>query len=169
MNMLIIVMGVPGSGKSYFSARLAEQLSAVHLQTDRIRKDMNLKGKYSDEEKLLVYQYVCEKAEELLKKGETVIVDATFHLEILRELFFQMAAKLEIQAVSILVEADEITVKRRLENPRKHSEADYEVYQKIMRDFDPVLHPFLHITSTDTTIEAMLHKAINYLKIGNDT
>lgn len=168
MKILILVIGLPGSGKSYFSERLALQLSAVHLQTDKVRKEMHLEGNYSDEDKLLVYKSTCDRAENLLKQGRAVIVDATFHREVYRELFFHMAAKLEIQVVIIWVEADQDTAKSRLKTSRKYSEADYEVYLRIKGDFDPPLHPYLHLTSTNSNIEGMLHKAVNYIKIGDD-
>lgn len=167
MNLMIMVMGLPGSGKSYFAARLAKHISAVHLQSDIVRKSMHLEGHYTPGDKLSVYQEMCKQAEGLLENGKSVVVDATFHLNTFRKIFFSMTSKFSIQVVTILVEADENTVKKRLERSRQYSEADYTTYIQLKKDFDPVLHPFLHLISTDANIDSMIHMVINYLKIGN--
>lgn len=165
---MIMVMGLPGSGKSYFATRLAKHISAVHLQSDIVRKSMHLEGNYTLEDKTAVYVEMCKQAEALLEKGESVVVDATFHLDTFRKIFFSMSSNYNTQVVTILVEADENLVKKRLKRSRQHSEADYTTYIQLKKEFDPVLHPFLHLISTDANIDSMIHMVINYLKIGND-
>ena len=162
-------MGLPGSGKSYFATRLANEISATHLQSDKIREQMGFKGNYSDDNKMAVYMELCDQARMLLEMEKSVVVDATFHLDLYRKLFYQMADKLHVQVITVLIEADEKTVKERLKKHRRFSEADYGTYRSIKQDFDPVLHPFIPLHSTDHNVESMLHKAINYLIIGNDT
>ncbi|MEB2785263.1 AAA family ATPase [Algoriphagus persicinus] len=169
MNSIILVMGLPGSGKSYFAARLASEISAVHLQSDIVRKSMHLEGKYTEGDKMLVYEEMCNKAEALLDNGESVIVDATFHLDTFRKIFYKLAAKLTIQIAVIWIESTDTLIKLRMKNPRKYSEADYATYLQLKKDFDPVLHPFLHLKSTNSNIDSMINKAVNYLKIGDDT
>lgn len=44
--MIILVAGLPGPGKSYFAEKLAGILSAVYLNTDRIRLALHAAGKY---------------------------------------------------------------------------------------------------------------------------
>jgi predicted kinase len=53
--MIIIVMGLPGSGKSYFAQRLAITINADYISSDRVRKTMMSSRTYSTKEKLLVY------------------------------------------------------------------------------------------------------------------
>lgn len=45
-NMIVIVLGLPGSGKSYFAARFAELIHADHVNSDRVRKSMFIKEKW---------------------------------------------------------------------------------------------------------------------------
>ena len=53
--MIIVIFGLPGTGKSYFGERLAKQLDIVYMNSDRIRQALQLQGKYGPEEKNQVY------------------------------------------------------------------------------------------------------------------
>ncbi|MCE7054242.1 AAA family ATPase [Algoriphagus sp. AGSA1] len=167
-SLLVIVMGLPGSGKSYFAARLANEIGATHLQSDKIRVHMGLKGKYSEADKNSVYKELCDQTKTLLENHKSVVVDATFHLDFYRRLFYAMADKINVPVITLLIEADEETVRERLKKQRKLSEADYNTYLRLKEDFDPVLHPFLHLYSTDSNVDSMLNQTVNYLTIGND-
>ena len=37
--MILIIFGLPGTGKSYLSEQMAEKTEAVWLNTDKIRKE----------------------------------------------------------------------------------------------------------------------------------
>jgi len=45
--MIIIVCGLPGSGKSFFAHRLAAKLDALHISSDKTRKEMKTLGHYT--------------------------------------------------------------------------------------------------------------------------
>ena len=44
--MLIAVMGLPGSGKSYFAHKLAGKLKAIYIGSDQVREKLDLLGEY---------------------------------------------------------------------------------------------------------------------------
>ncbi|MBK7408303.1 MAG: AAA family ATPase [Saprospirales bacterium] len=49
--MLILITGLPGAGKSTFALALAAANGAVHLNTDRVRAKLGLRGHYDPESK----------------------------------------------------------------------------------------------------------------------
>lgn len=53
---LVLVVGLPGTGKSTFSRALAAELGARHLNSDVIRVETGLRGKYTPEDKAKVYE-----------------------------------------------------------------------------------------------------------------
>lgn len=161
--LLIMVMGLPGSGKSYFASKLSERLKAVHLENDVIRKELHKMGSYTREDKMEVYRELCRRTELLVKDEKSVVMDATFQLEEYRELIYQLSSRYEVPLSTILVEASESLVKKRLEKPRKNSEANYEVYLKLKENFDPVRPPFIAITSRESNLESMLRQAMDYI------
>ena len=87
--LLLVVRGASGAGKSTVAAAIANKLACARLQTDQIRQELgdlvgadaasgHNQGKYSWEQRLRVYDAMFESAEQRLKRGETVILDATF-------------------------------------------------------------------------------------------
>jgi hypothetical protein len=89
---LILVGGAPGTGKSTISALLADTLGAVLLSTDTIRREITPDPpRYDDESRFAVYQALLVRAERALANGETVIADATWQTDELRELARQCA------------------------------------------------------------------------------
>lgn len=161
--MLIMVAGLPGSGKTYFAERLAQRLKGVHLSSDRVRKKRNARGRYSFEERLEVYREMAEYARNLLRSKKTVIVDATFEHSRMRNLFFDEAQKLSVSSVFILVYADENLIRERIRAPRPDSEADFGVYEKIRDRFEPITFPHLALQSTNDNIDDMLNRALTYI------
>src|SRR5690606_34255110 len=92
-GLVIIVSGLPGSGKSYFAQRLAEAFKAVYLNSDKIRISLQAKGKYTLGDKMCIYHTMAGQTEKHLSRGETVVADATFYHHAMRDLFFDIASK----------------------------------------------------------------------------
>ena len=166
--MIIAVAGLPGSGKSYFASRLAEQMAAVYLSSDRIRKSLQTMGEYAPEAKMKVYEEMLNLAARALDEGKRVVADATFYKRHLRDLFLALGENKKVAVRFIVVVANEEVVKERLQRPREDSEADFAVYQKIRDQFEEVLTPHLTLESANDNIDAMLDKAIHYLANTNE-
>jgi len=162
--MIILVAGLPGSGKSYFASRLAAQLDAVYVGSDKVRKSLDGLGKYHLEDKLIVYRGMADLAEENLSEGKKVVLDATFFLKDMRTLFFALADKYTSAFHFIYIEADEDLIKKRVAKKRPDSEADFEVYKKVKHEYEAIDFPHLVIQSTDSNITEMIEKAIHYIQ-----
>jgi predicted kinase len=158
--MIILVFGLPGSGKSFFAARLAKALLADYVNSDRVRKKMFSERSYSKAEKAAVYDAMLVVMERAIKKNENLVLDATFYKNETRQLFIEKAKE---DIFFIEVRADEALVKERLKKSRPYSEADIKVYQLIKQQWEPLRLPHLELESTNDNIEAMLKKAIQYL------
>ncbi len=90
---LILVGGLPGTGKSTLAGRLADELHAVVLRSDRIRKENQhlapespaaadwLTGIYRPETTAETYGTLLHRSRELLCVGETVVLDASWRDE----------------------------------------------------------------------------------------
>ena len=162
--MIIIVMGLPGSGKSYFSKRLTEILNAEYLSSDRVRNTLKMNGKYSLNDKLYVYEWLANLTEGALDRKAMVVVDATFYLQQTRELFLEIGKRRSIDLKFILIEASESVIKTRLDKPRKESEADFKVFKKIKDECEEINFPYLRLTSKSDNIELMLEQALEFIK-----
>ena len=133
--VLIAVSGLPGSGKTYFCNRLAERLAFVILESDALRKTLSSSPSYSSPESAALFQTVHLLIEGLLKKGISLILDATNLSERYREYLHNIADRLQVKLVLVRVEAPPDVVYSRLKarsgNPEGKSDADWAVYRKM--------------------------------------
>lgn len=159
--MNIIVSGLPGSGKSFFAERLAEKIDADYVNSDRLRKELFPNRTYSDHEKGTVYDVMLERMEEAIEQKRNLVLDATFHKKAARKLFTKNGKE---DVPFIEVWAEEPIIKDRLKKSRPYSEADYQVYQLIRQEWEPIDEPHLRLQSTNGNIDDMLQKTENYLK-----
>lgn len=165
--MIVIVFGLPGSGKSYFAARLAKMVNARYVNSDIVRKELFKERVYSEQEKRAVYNKMIEELKQAVHQKRNLVLDATFHKKDTREMFVEeMKGKNKI--IFIEVQAGENIIRERLKKPRQYSEADFKVYQFIRQQNEPLDKPHLILKSTDDNIDEMLQKAFEYLKIKND-
>lgn len=162
--MLIVVFGLPGSGKSYFARNLALTIHAAYLNSDELRKELFDKPRYTKNEKQKVYLTLFTMAESHLQKQEDIILDATFHKKERRTKVELIAQKHQTGLIWIEVVADEEIIRQRLNQTRPDSDADFEIYQKIKASFEPFSGKHLRLTSTNDNLEAMLKKAIEWIK-----
>ena len=162
--LVIIVFGLPGSGKSYFASRLANKLSARYLNSDVIRQQLLATGKYSPNEKMRIYNELLREMKLAIRKNESIVLDATFYLENIRNKFMKAAKKDGQNILFIEVWSHEKIIKERLIKERKFSEADFSVYLKIKQEFEPMIDGHLLLQSTQENIEQMIATSMLYIQ-----
>ena len=110
-----------------------------------------------------VYRKMLVLTESMVNKKKHVILDGTFYKEEIRQMFLSLALSLKVKIFFIEVTAEDWLVKKRVEKKRAGSEADYDVYLRIKKLFEPMDSKHLMLESTQTNIENMLQKAIQSL------
>jgi predicted kinase len=158
--MLILISGLPGSGKTTLARAYAARYGAVHLNSDLQRQALGLMGHYRPEDKEKVYQSLLEKARAALEEGQTVVVDSTFYKESIREPFRQLAMDCDVRWYWVELRASEPQIRERLQKPRPDSEADFKVYEKIRDAYEPIHEPHLILWS-DSSALAQMTEAIH--------
>ncbi|MCB0571375.1 MAG: AAA family ATPase [Phaeodactylibacter sp.] len=161
--LLIVVLGLPGAGKTTFARALSERLGARHFNTDIIREELGLSGRYSPADKERVYEAMAAHAKAALRENQAVIVDGTFYHPSLRAPYRQMSADAGCPLHWIQPEAPEALSRRRVSRQRPHSEADYDVYLSIRKAWVPLEEGHLRLSS-DESPEQMVDKALAYLR-----
>ena len=150
---LILMCGLPASGKSWLAERLRRPLRAVLLHSDVRRKTLAgssptarvhagyESGLYSPQNKRLTYRSLLGHAVKSLTAGHSVVVDATFSRREYRAPFVDAAARLEVPYYVVHVLASEHVIRGRLAarttDTTTHSDADLEVYEQARTTFEP--------------------------------
>ncbi|RZQ65927.1 AAA family ATPase [Amycolatopsis suaedae] len=88
---LVLVGGLPATGKTTLAGALADRLGATVISSDRVRKELAGltpddsaaapygQGLYDDEHTTRTYTELLRRAERLLSLGETVVLDASWN------------------------------------------------------------------------------------------
>ncbi|MGQ9708633.1 MAG: AAA family ATPase, partial [bacterium] len=149
---LLVVFGLPGVGKSYLARRFAERRFAMHLSSDSVRKQIcglpvtarrsedYGKGVYAPEVSKMTYDEMIKRAAVFLGAGMGVVLDATFKNEETRAQCRQLAQRLKIPVLFVLVECPEKTVIQRLRRRAVQvdfSDAGQAVYRVMKEEFQP--------------------------------
>lgn len=164
--MIIIVIGLPGTGKTTFSKALAQAIKGLHLNTDIIRDQLNLRGQYDRETKQLIYSTMMERAAEAVQNDLHVILDGTFYKQQLRDDYLTFAEKYQVPLKWIELKATEAAIKERVGHKRVYSEADYQVYLKVKKLFEPMHKACLELWNEKATpIEPLIKQALDYLEM----
>ncbi len=161
---LIIVAGLPGTGKTFLARRVAKKLGLPYLGTDQIRRQMITKPTYNGEEKNLIYEHLAAATISFLEKGVSCVIDGTFSKKEWRESIMLVAKKFEAKVHVIRVWAEEEVLQQRLQKKRVDSDADYEVHEKLKNESDPWQQPHLLIQSGADSVEVMIGKVMKYLE-----
>lgn len=149
---LVITHGVSGSGKTFGSQRLVDELGAIRLRSDVERKRLAGlpplaesgstldAGLYSAEQTHRTYVALEALAEQVLRSGRTVVVDATFLRRADRERFRQLARRLAVPFAILRFDAPAEVLAERITRRRGDaSEASLEVLQRQLATREPLL------------------------------
>lgn len=136
---LLVLMGVPGVGKSHCARLLGARLGAAHIATDQLRSRLFIAASYAEEENATIFRCVEALVDELLQEGHRVIVDATNLVARNREPAVAAAVRHAVPLIFVRIVSDEAAILDRLARRQTarsaddHSDADVRVYER-MRD-----------------------------------
>ena len=148
-DILLITCGLPGTYKTETSEEIARLKGYPIVRTDLIRKEV-LKGEDIFNEKvasnmdkrMLVYEEAFKQADELLEKGDSAIIDATFVTQLLRRQAAAIAAKYNRTLVILETHCQqEVAIARILRRTKENYESnalDEKAYFNNKKKFEEV-------------------------------
>jgi predicted kinase len=101
--MLIILGGLPGTGKTAIARELARQLGAVHVRIDSIEEAILDSGVLSSPIDDAGYRVGNAVAADNLRIGRTVIADSVNPIPLSRDAWVEVANRAKVSAVEIEV------------------------------------------------------------------
>jgi len=151
---LVVVMGLPGVGKSHCARLLCVRLGAAHVASDEVRSRLFIAASYADEENRAVFAAVTALVDGLLGEGHRVVVDATNLVARNRAGTIGVARRRGIPVTYVRVTSSDEDARARLLSRRAgradgdHSEADEPIYERMRRQpFEPPAEGFLELTN----------------------
>jgi predicted kinase len=131
---LIIMVGVPGSGRTFFAEKFAETFRAPYVSREKIVTTL---GQDTDKIDSLAYNQL----EELLKTQQSVIVEGLSDSRAERLELARKARANNYESLIVWVQTDPTTAKNRYikEAKQKQIKVSSEDYEKIVKRFAPPL------------------------------
>jgi predicted kinase len=111
--MLIVLGGLPGTGKTTIARELARAMDAVHIRIDAIEQAI-LESRLSPESvEDAGYRAGYALAEENLRLGRTVIADSVNPLPVTRDDWLRVANRAQVAGVEVEIECTDADEHRR--------------------------------------------------------
>lgn len=162
---LVILCGLPGTGKSHFARELAQRAPFLWLNSDRIRKALVALPCYSRREHRRVFAVMHVLTHGYLADGCSVVFDATNLNERVRAPLYAIAADIGVDPVIIRFTASPALVRQRLADRASgaadaaQSDAGWEVYSRMAEADQPVPHPHI-LVQTPEDMEPVLQETL---------
>ncbi len=169
---LILICGLPGSGKTTLAAALSKKLGLVCLHKDSIKESLYDSMGFStlnDSRKLgpISVRLLYDLADEQLGRGVSIILEAPFNFETDYPRIREWEEKYQCAIYTVICSAsDEERLKRFIERPRHASHHDVdrtltlgggEVYEKI---------PGRHIkVVSDRAVEELVDNVVQLISV----
>jgi predicted kinase len=151
---LIVVMGLPGVGKSHCARLLCGRLGAAHVASDELRSRLFIAASYADAENRAVFAAATSLVDGLLGEGHRVVVDATNLVARNRAGTVEAATRRGVPITFVRITASDEDARVRLASrraaraPGDHSEADEAIYDRMRAQrFEPPAEGFLELVN----------------------
>ncbi|MEX0684115.1 MAG: ATP-binding protein [Dehalococcoidia bacterium] len=156
---LVLLIGLPGSGKSHFARELAKRYPAAVLDSDALRGVLYKDPQHTEKEHGRVFPAINVLARRLLQRGVPVILDATNLKEANRRSAYKLAVETGARLAIVRVNAPFAVIRERLlargesRDPLDRSTADLDVFEKMRGDYQrPRRRYFVVDTSRDMRV-----------------
>ncbi|MBN1430358.1 MAG: ATP-binding protein [Anaerolineae bacterium] len=155
LPVLLILTGLPGSGKTHLASLLRAKVPFSLICSDSLRAVLVDRPDYSPSENSLVYRLADKLLWRLLRERRNVIYDAVNLSEGRRQTLRTLALDAGARPMTILVTASEHVIRERLARRRERttrqwgdSQADWDVYCKLASLSERIAHQHIVVDTT---------------------
>ena len=158
---LVILCGLPGTGKSHFARELVASAPLVWLNSDRTRKLLVARPSYSRREHRRVFSAMHVLTRGYLRDGRSVVFDATNLNEGVRAPLYASAESVGVDPLIIRFTASAGLVWKRMADRASgtadptQSDAGWEVYTRMAIADQPVPRPHLLVRGPEDAERAL--------------
>lgn len=158
---LIVLSGLPGTGKSYLAAAIARRHRVLVLRSDEVRKATFERPQYTPRESGLVYLTCYALIEQLLRDGYAVVFDATNLQRRGRKRLRTIAERAGAPSLTIVTVAPPHVVAERMaqrvagEAEAYGSDADWTIHQRLAATAEAVNEPAVVVDTSQDIAPAL--------------
>lgn len=114
---LLIMVGIPGSGKSFFAEHFSNTFKAPFISVDKLRKELFSNPDFSKKEDSVLTKVTNYMLDETFKTSQTIIFEGLSDTRIERATIARKAREAGYEPLIIWVQTEPITAKKRALKP----------------------------------------------------
>lgn len=167
--MLIVLGGLPGTGKTSIAREMARRLSAVHLRIDTIEQALRSTGAVPGAMDDKGYRVAYAIAEDNLRLGQTVIADSVNPVAITRDAWRAVAERAGVVAVEVEVVCSDADEHRRRIETRVTDIPDLKLPSwddVLARDYEPWTRTHLVVDTAATDLSKVVENLVSRFPAG---
>lgn len=116
---LIVMVGIPGSGKSFFIEHFAETFNAPLVSFDHLRNELFHTPTFNNNEYEIIQRIADRQLDELLKTGRTILIDGSAQQRQSRTNLTKKARDAGYETLFIWVQTESVAARHRATKPVK--------------------------------------------------
>ena len=141
--LVIVVTGLPGSGKTFFANSFATTFGVASVSNDKIRWTLFANHTYSENENAMVDQISDLLIAELLRTKRTFIIDGGYNSSLKRKHIEIIAKKAGFATLTVEVQTEPLTAKDRAKSRSAKNPCDKfkqslkpEQFAKLVKNYE---------------------------------
>ena len=168
-SRLVVLTGLPGSGKSHFARALAKRYPAAILDSDALREVLFENPQHTAKEHGRLFPAMHVLMDRLLERGIAVIVDATNLKDENRRPYYEIADRRGAEVLLVRIWAPARTIRARLSHrtaspdPADRSSANMDVYEAMLKETERIRRPHVSV-DTSGDLGPALDKVLGLLQ-----
>jgi predicted kinase len=161
--LIVLICGLPGTGKTFLSNKLSKYINSTVLSTDKIRKELIQKPTYTPWERALIYDVLFLLARYLHSSGINCILDGTFNMEKSRREIKDLLNLSNNQFYIIeCICPEDLIITRLLLRKDDYSDATVSIYLKMKKIYEPVKQKHISI-NTSKPLNRNIDRILRYI------
>ena len=135
---VIVMVGIPGSGKSFFAEQFARTFGAPYLSFNRLRSELFNEPTYGVREQEIIQRIGSYQFDELIKTKHTIVLETATDARTERFEIAKKARKAGYELLFVWVQTDPSTAKSRATKPIKDKKTmTADQYEATLKRFTP--------------------------------
>ena len=162
---LVIMVGIPGSGRSYFAEHFAETFKAPIISYDKLQQELFLNSLHDKASVKIINGVIYYILSETLKTERTVILDGPVFSKESNDLISKIAKQFGYEPLYVWVQTDPITAKQRaLKHIAGKPVMSLDQFEELVKQFNPPkLSTNIIVISGKHTYASQLKIVLKYL------
>jgi len=166
--VLIVLGGLPATGKTTIARALSRRVRGIHLRIDTIEQALRMSGRLGDDVGDAGYRVAYALAEDMLRLGQVVIADSVNPLQATRAAWRAVATRSAVPSVELEIIRSDAADHRACAESRSAdidrlvlpSWADIQA-----RHYEPWTTPHVVIDTSGRTVDQSVAEALGALQI----